>query len=231
MARVRWVTLAFLLAGLVASLSLGSAAAYWALHTRTTEEVSVRSYSIELVPSAPGRYVVYAPVPVDTQDAAPRGFALRVEEGAPRFGLVKTAHGVALSVAAEGPVRMSVEQPLPLRFSLDDPSFSFRQFKFWSYLSHDAPGPVLAKVEVRERAHKANWTHHLDTGRAIVVQQALEPRGWQVVRATQMFDVRLETGHEAEFPRIAMAAAAAGAGAFYLPLGLVVVGAVRRRWS
>lgn len=209
----------------------GSAAAYWASHHDRSEQAVDRTFVVELAPSQPGSYEVYVPVPA-TKEAKPMpGLALRVEQGAPRFALVQTEHGAALSVRADGPVKLRAEGAPPVRLTLDDGSFSFRQFKFWSYLARDAPGPVLVKVEVRQFVHAADWDQHADAGKAILVQEPLEPVGWQVVRATQLFDVSYGSGWGAEFPRMALGAGAVSLGALYLPLGLVVLQARRARPS
>lgn len=226
--RLPLASLALLLAAGVVAGSAATVAGYWLLHHGGREDVAARSYLVELAPSEPGRYEAYVPVPVEKDGGVARGLALRAVEGEPEFLLVGTRHGPALRVKAEGPVVLLAEGALPLRFSLDDERFRFRQFKFWSFLGPGAAGAVLAKVEVRERRHTEDWEQHLDVGRSIVVQEALEPEGWQVLPATHYFDVALEGGTGAGFPRLALAALTVALGSLYLPLGAAVLRAGAR---
>lgn len=223
--RVPRLTLALLLAGGVIAGAVGTASAYWLGHHERVEQLEVRDFHVELAPSAPGPYQLYLPVPADKAGQPAAGLALRVLEGHPRFALVQTEHGVALSVRGEGPLKLAASGPLPIRLSLDDLTFSFRQFKFWSYLAPESAGPVLVKLEVRVREHAADWERHLDTSKAILVQETLEPEGWQVVRATQLFDISLATGWGAGFPRMALGATMASAASLYAPLGVALLGA------
>jgi hypothetical protein len=136
---------------------------------------------------------------------------------------------LALRVRAEGPVKLVTDTHIPIRLTLDDARFSFRQFKFWIFLDRDAAGPVLVKLEARQRHHTEDWERHLDTSGAIVLQEALEPVGWQVVKATQLFDIAYGQGFRGGFPRIALGAVATSLTAMYLPLGILAVGWVQRR--
>jgi hypothetical protein len=186
-------------------------------------------FKVEVAPSRPGSYVLYLPVPGDAQGKSAPGFGLRVVEGAPNFGLVQSEHGVALRIAADGPVKLYGTGDLPVRLTLDDVHFSFRQFRFWAYLGRDAPGDILVKVEVRERDHNQDWEKRLDTSRAIVLQEPLEPKGWQALRATQLFDIAYGGGYSDGFPRVAIAALMTTALAGYVPTGMVAFGWWRAR--
>lgn len=189
--------------------------------------LGARDYAVELSPTQPGPYRVLLPLPSeDGRAAAP--FALRIVEGAPRFHISQTGHGPALDVRAEGPVKLVAEGALPLRLSLDDRGASFRQFRFLAYLAPDAEGPVLVKLEVRERQHRSSWEQHVDASRAIVVQQALEPEGWQVTKATHHFDIAARKGYGDDFERVALGAVGVSAASLYGPAALLLLGAVRR---
>lgn len=220
--------MALLLSIGVLAVAGGAAAGYYLDHREAPEATLVRSYAVELQPTAPGPYQVYLPVPAAPGGKVPAGFALTATEGQARFGVVRTEHGPALSIRAEGPVRLTAEGDLPLRLSLDDVPSKHRQFRFWAFLGDDAPGPVLVKLEVREHHHTAGWDRHSDVQRSILLQDPLEPAGWQVLRATHVFDLRTGPGYGAEFPRLALGAVGLSAAGFYPPLGLIALGWGRR---
>lgn len=206
-----------------------SVAAYYVAHTDAPDGSVTRAFVVELRPTAPGPYQVFLPVPAGIDGKAAPAFALLPLEGAPRFGLVRTEHGLALSVRAEGPVKLEAQGAMPVRLSLDDAPSKYRQFRFWGYLGRDAPAPVLLKLEVREHRHTADWDQHVDVQRAILLQDPLEPSGWQVLRATHVFDFAAGGGYGDEFPRVVLGAFGASVAGLYPPLGLIVVGAWRRR--
>jgi hypothetical protein len=197
-------------------------------HAGPAREV-LRTYTLEVEPTQPGSYLLYLPIPMAPGGAPPAGFALRALEGAPRYGLVQTEHGPALRLAGEGKAKLEGAGPLPWKLTLDDPSFAYRQFKFFAYLGRDAAAPVLVKVAVEERTVEKGWEKHSDLGKTIAVQQVLEPVGWQVVKGAQIFDVSAQRGYEAGFPKVALGSLVAGLGALYVPLGMVVAQAWRRR--
>jgi len=210
--------------------ALGAVAGYWVMQQDRHERFAQASYDIELAPTGPGNFQVLLPVPMGADGAVP-GLTLRVMGGAPSFALVTTPHGLALSVRADAPVKLHAEGALPVRFSLDDVAAHFKQFSFWSFLDPAAQAPVLLKLEVRQRTHQADWELHVDAGKAIVVQQALDPKGWQVVRATQLFEVHAADGFGGGFPRVALGAATVSLASLYAPASLVVLAAVRPRRS
>lgn len=227
--RLTRFTFALAIAGAMVAGAAGATAGYWLLH-QAPESVERADFKVEVAPTEPGgAYVVYVPIPAERDGTPAAGFGLLVLDGAPRFGLVQSEHGMALRIAGEGPAKLVAQGPLPVRLSLDDVSFAFRQFKFWAYLDRDASGPVLLKVEVRASSHHADWDVHRDNSKAIVVQEPLEPKGWQVVRATQLFDIAYGAGYGDNFPRIALGALATGLAGLYAPLSMVAVGAWRQR--
>lgn len=201
----------------------GAAAGYYLVHSDAEDARVTQVFTVELQPTAPGAYQVFLPVPSRNGQAAP-GFALQLVEGEARFGLVRTEHGLALSVRAEGPVRLAAAGELPMRLSLDDVPTKHRQFRFWGYLGRDAPAPVLLKLEVREHNHTASWDRHMDLQRSILLQDPLEPDGWQVLRATHVFDFAAGLGYGGAFPRLALGAVGVSAAGLYPPLGLIALG-------
>lgn len=223
--RLAW---ALLLALAIMALAVGSTAAFWLSNQGRTEALEVAEFRVELAPTTDAPYQVFLPIP-SAQGRAPQGFALRIEEGEPHFRLVRTEHGIALAIDAQGPVKLAGQGPFPVRLSLDDIPGKYRQFKFWAFLHPDAEAPVLVKLEVRARSHSEAWEQHVDLSRAIVVQEPLRPEGWQVVRATQLFDVAASKGYVSELPRVALGAVGASAAALYIPAGVVLLGALRTR--
>jgi hypothetical protein len=171
-------------------------------------------------------------VPIPSQGGAPaQGFGLRALAGQPQFALVQTEHGPALRIQAQGPIKLEGDGTLPVLLSLEDPQATYSQFRFLAYLDRHAPGPVLLKAEVRAVDHNTTWERHIDLARAIVVQQSLQPVGWQPVLATQLVDIGVADGYAAAFPRVAMGGLAVAVAGLYVPGGMVLLAAVRARSS
>lgn len=221
--RHRHLAMALALAAVVVLGAAGTVAAYYVTHSGPGAAQVSQAFEVELQPTAPGTYQVYLPIPAGKDGKAAPGFTLEVLEGAPRFGVVRTEHGLALSVRAEGPVKLRAEGPMPIRLSLDDVPSKHPQFRFWGFLGRDAAGPVLLKLEVREHTHTADWSKHTDVARSILLQLPLEPNGWQVVKATHLFDFAAGSGYSGGFPRVVIAAFGASVAGFYPPLGLLVL--------
>jgi hypothetical protein len=219
---------ATLVAGGVIAGAASTTAAYYLGHVERSDTLQVKDFTLELQPTTPGPYQVTVPIPVGQDGREPPGFALRVVEGSPSFRLVSTERGLGLFIAADGPVKLAGRGDYPVRLSLEDPHATFKQFRFFGHLAPGAAGPVLLKLEVRERTHTANWELHADAGKAILLQEPLRG-GWQQLKATHLFDVHARGGWGDEWPRLALGAAAAGTAALYLPLGVVLRSAWPRR--
>jgi hypothetical protein len=221
-------SLAALLALLVVGTSVGATAGYYLGHRGRADNVLEREFAVELQPKQLGRYHLYLPVPVDAKGNPPPGLALGTDAGQARIGLVRTEFGTALSVEGEGPLRLHQRGPMPLRLSLDDAHFSYRQFKFWAYLDEGSPA-VAVNVTLRERNVSATWDRFTELGRAIVVDETVYPNGWGVLKATQRFDLLAGPGYGDDFPRLVLAGLDIALAAAYVPLAIVVARHWRRR--
>jgi hypothetical protein len=177
-------------------------------------------------PDEAGEYHLDLPTPVDGQ-GMPVPLPAPVAGDGARLDFVRTAYGTAIHLVGHGPVSLRWQGAMPLRLSLDDARFSYRQFKFWAYAAEGSV-PVRINVSLAEVNRTQGWEQHLQQGRTIQLDDHLQPGGWSLLYAVQQFDVLVQRGYQSEVARMALGALDVSLGAALLPLGMVVLRAHRR---